>query len=843
MRSRISVVSLMFVTLALVLLSSCGGGGGSSTPPPPPPPPATLSIVTTEIPNGVVGKAYSATLQATGGSGTKTWTLTSGPSWLKLNSATGELTGNPTEYWYGWIGVDVRDTAGHSASAQPTLAIYTVLEIVPPPGGTLGLDYSGTMTARGGAFPIKKLTVTGLLPPGLTAQFDGYGNGTITGTPSQAGSFTFTAETSDSANPPQTVKSDITMVIDTHVAITTKEFKYGVEGRSYSDRPTAINGTTPYTWSAGWLPQGLSINSATGEITGTPTAGFGNVSLSVSDSSNPPQIATRSVRLDVYGKLRFGNSNPVFTVPAGWSSNSFDTGGGVPPLTYTVTSGQLPPGVSLNSNYGSISGTAQQGDYEFSVTVQDSASPPQVAERPFAMHVLPPKISADWTATIKGTAGKPLSYQFNAWAGTPPYSWSVTGFLPAGLTLSESGLLSGTPAEDGYFDFTAEVSDSASPVQRARTDASLQVLPLAPVPNNSIANATPLGWDGLSASISPYTDDNGVAAPDTDYFKFLAQGGKTLTIAANVGSPSYIDPVLELLDSNGARLKTCNNMGDDNVPSWIVADPTPTGYDDECINDDGYNGVSSYLEFKAPGNTDTIQTIYAHVVDYRGDARPDLTYGISVWYPFEPLRVRETAMPVGAVGRNISWTPWPTGGLGTTSLSLAAGASLPAGLSIAGNFVTGAPTTAGQYVVKLQERDSANPPEVVERTYQFTVVPQLTMNDSILPDATVGVPYDVRVPFAGGGQILKFSLGSASWPCCLYMREDGHIVGTPKEAGTFSNWVNVEDESGQGVYRYITLKVSDGALQSGHSLQTATTVPSADGKRTGTERTDSVLAK
>jgi hypothetical protein len=820
MRSSSRLFLSTAFTLLLAMLSACGGGGGGgSTPPPPPPPPppvTPLSVTTVQIPTGVVGKAYSTTLQATGGSGTRTWSLVQGPSWLSINSSTGELTGTATDVWFGSIDVAVRDSSGHAADTWLLLMMYSVLQIVSPAGGTLGLDYSGAITTTGGYQPANKLSVTGSLPPGLTVQLDDFGNGNITGTPTQAGSFTFTVEATDRATPPQDVKADVTMVIDTHIGITTKQLKSGVQGRPYSDTATLVNGTAPFTWSAQSLPNGLSIDSATGEITGTPQLPWGiSPTLTVIDSSSPPQTAHRTVNLQIYGVLKFGDYNPVFTSNAGSFWQSISAYGGVPPITYSITSGQLPAGLSLGTIGGYISGTIQQGDYEFTLAVQDSASPPQVVERPFALHILPPRVFVSSGGTLQGFVGKAFASQFVASAGTPPYTWRTTGPLPPGVTLSDSGLLSGTPSTDGYYEFNAEVSDSANPAQKASSYVTFQVMPTSPAPNNTIANAAPLPISGVVATISPYTDDNGVAAPDTDYFRFLAQGGSTVSVGASVwGLATYLDPVLELLDQNGTRLKTCNNPADDNPPSFIVKDLTPNGFDDDCVNDDSGDGsLGSALVLKVPGNSDTIQTVYAHVVDYRGDARPDMSYRMEVYGAMEAMRLHRTPVGIGAVGNYFSWWPSVTGGLGTHTVSLGSGSTLPPGLSFSANGISGFPTDAGQYAVSLLAQDSANPPETEQGAFQFTIVPKLTINGNSLPDGTVGAPYDAKITTSGGGQSLHFSIYGTSWPCCLYLQDDGHITGTPKESGTFQPWIFVQDESDQLTSMAFTLNVSSGTLQ------------------------------
>ncbi len=75
-----------------------------------------------------------------------------------------------------------------------------------------------------------------------------------------------------------------------------------------------------------------------------------------------------------------------------------------------------------------------------------------------------------------GTKGKTYSNQLKAVGGTAPYTWSYTGTLPPGLTLSSSGLLSGKPTKAGTYTFTLKVKDSGSPRQKAKEKVTLTIV-------------------------------------------------------------------------------------------------------------------------------------------------------------------------------------------------------------------------------------------------------------------------------------------------------------------------------------------------------------------------------
>src|SRR5205814_1142993 len=140
--------------------------------------------------------------------------------------------------------------------------------------------------------------------------------------------------------------------------------------------------------------------------------------------------------------------------------------GGTPPYAWSVISGSLPAGLTLNATSGAISGTpTTAGTSNFTVQVTDSSS--GKASKAFTLKIG----RASCRQSIKtasplptGTVGTVYSQTLAATGGTPPYAWSViSGSLPAGLTLNAtSGAMSGTPTTAGTSNFTVQVTDSAS---------------------------------------------------------------------------------------------------------------------------------------------------------------------------------------------------------------------------------------------------------------------------------------------------------------------------------------------------------------------------------------------
>ena len=134
---------------------------------------------------------------------------------------------------------------------------------------------------------------------------------------------------------------------------------------------------------------------------------------------------------------------------------TLDAAGGTAPYKWSIASGSLPAGLTLSSS-GTISGTPTTAvASSFSITAKDSESTPQSATGKLTITVIkgsggvtpPPATLTLTTSTLaNGTVGSSYSAALQATGGTAPYTWSVaSGTLPAGLTLSSSGTISGTP--------------------------------------------------------------------------------------------------------------------------------------------------------------------------------------------------------------------------------------------------------------------------------------------------------------------------------------------------------------------------------------------------------------
>ena len=163
------------------------------------------------------------------------------------------------------------------------------------------------------------------------------------------------------------------------------------------------------------------------------------------------------------------SSLPAGTVGSAYSQ-TVPVSGGKTPYSFSVASGTLPTGLSLSSTTGLISGTpSASGESSFTIGVMDSHSPQQTAQQAFTMRISARSAVIITTNLLpNGISNLSYSSTLAVSGGMAPYSWSISsGTLPAGLSLTGSGVISGVPTAAGSSTFTVRVQDSSSPKQNA----------------------------------------------------------------------------------------------------------------------------------------------------------------------------------------------------------------------------------------------------------------------------------------------------------------------------------------------------------------------------------------
>ena len=327
---------------------------------------------------------------------------------------------------------------------------------------TQGVFFTQTLTATGGTGTYAWSVSSGTLPAGITLDPV---TGILSGTPTNNGTFSFTVDVTDNNAPPGFGQQPYSWVINPPVSLSPSSLSAMVVGVPFAESVSASGGTVPYNYAvtAGILPAGLVLDALTGAITGTPTAsGAYSFTITATDA------VTASASVPYSGTV----TSPTITVsPSTLSamvvgvpfSDSVSASGGTAPYTYTVTSGTLPAGLTLNPSSGLISGTpTASGAYSFTITATDAFG--STGLQPYSGTVTSPIITVSPSTLSAMVVGVPVSQSVSASGGTAPYTYTVTaGTLPAGLTLNPTtGLISGTPTTSGPYSFTITATDAFS---------------------------------------------------------------------------------------------------------------------------------------------------------------------------------------------------------------------------------------------------------------------------------------------------------------------------------------------------------------------------------------------
>jgi uncharacterized protein YhjY with autotransporter beta-barrel domain len=225
-------------------------------------------------------------------------------------------------------------------------------------------------------------------------------------------------------------------------------------------------------------------------------------------------------------------SLPAPQVGTAYTPVTLSASGGTSPYTYTLTSGNasLPPGMTFTNSSATFSGTpTEDGDYTVSIQVEDSTG--ITTTKSYALDVPAPVFT--FSTLPQPTVGIAYNQQIAVTGGTSPYTnFSVSsGALPSGLSLSSSGVLSGTPTTAANYNFTVQMADSSTPTTYYGAHTYTLTVNTATVPGAPTgANATA---GNAQASISFTAPASNGGAAITGYTATSSPGGFTGSCAAS----------------------------------------------------------------------------------------------------------------------------------------------------------------------------------------------------------------------------------------------------------------------------------------------------------------------
>lgn len=459
---------------------------------------------------GRVGDAYS--YQVTSNAAAPLTYGASGlPAGLAINSSTGLITGTPSAA--GTFTGSVSVTSGgntNTAAISITIAASANASAITSPttaSGTVGTAF--TYNSAGTNTPTS-YNITGL-PAGLTANTT---SGVISGTPTAVGtsSITISANNAAGTGAPVTVTLTVAAPAAAPVISSATTASVAVSG-AFTYTITAAPAATSFA--ASGLPLGLSLNTTTGVISGTPTvANSYSITLTATNAggTSAPRVLTLTV-----GSLSAINSAATSTGSVGAAYSFNVTSEVVTPGVTSYNISGLPAGLTANTTSGAITGTpTTAGTYTISLSANNATGTGPVSTHTLTIGNRPAITSV---ATAAGTVGSGFSYSIAA--SFTPTSYAATG-LPGGLSVNAAtGLISGTPNTSGTFAVGLTATNSFG---TGNTTTLTITIAAAPVVGGGGGGAL-----GSAPSVTSQPADQSVTEGGTATFTVVAAGTAPFT--------------------------------------------------------------------------------------------------------------------------------------------------------------------------------------------------------------------------------------------------------------------------------------------------------------------------
>ena len=774
-----------------------------------------------QVPEGTVGIPYGgATITVTGGSAPYAFSVTQGslPPGLSVNSS-GLISGTPTAAGTFNATITARDsvadpcgsaTGGRSGSVQVSITVYPVLTLSVPSLSNLvtGQSVSAKLVAAGGKPAYTFAVSQGSLPAGLSLQGD-----TVTGTPTLAGTTTVTFRVTDALG--HTATQPATIIVQSPIKITTTAVPQGTVGTTYLASFDATGGQGRLTWSvsSGSVPGGLSLAN-TGILTGTPTtAGSSTFSVQVTDANGATD--SRQFTLQVFAPLKITTSALTTGTVRSTYEQPLDATGGRNPLVWTASG--LPPGLRVDNANASIVGAPTTAG-RFSITIGVTDANGAQDARTLTLVVLPntTDLNIITTAVPNGQLTVPYSFSFSAQGGQTPYTWTSQGGVPDGLTLSNAGVLSGTPTKAGQFSLSVQVADPAG----AKASASF-TLTIGPAPLTISASlgdgrlgSTYSGNVSASGGTPPYTftATNGNLPPGVVLSNAGVLSGTpttagtfnfTLTVTDSAGQKASTDVTVKI----GSIAVTTTSLPNGQIGTAYTASLAATGGQgnlswtvDSGSLPDGLTLSNGGAISGTPTTSGTFQFRVA-VTDSTG-ARA--TQGLSITITANIQISPSTLSGPVVSGVAFNQTLTATGGRAPYRFSVSGG-SLPDGLSLGSDgTISGTPSAAGSSTVTIRATDAQQNSGTA--TYTIVVVTKLNLTVS-LGSGTVAADYTGSASATGGTAPYRFT--ATGLPAGLTMDPaNGAVTGKPTASGSSPVNVTVTDQSGQTATASATVSVT-----------------------------------
>jgi hypothetical protein len=759
--------------------------------------------------SGTVNVAFSAAFTQSGALGGATFTTASAlPAGLAL-SASGTLGGTPTQTGTFAIVVTVTDgngCTGTSATYNLTIACQVITVTNPAVnGGTVNVAFSQQFTASN-TVGATTFTTASALPAGLTLS----ANGTLSGTPTQTGAFAIVVTVTDGNGCSGTSATYNLTIACQVITVTNPAVNSGTAGTAFGATFSASNtvGTTTFS-TASALPTGITLAS-NGVLSGTPTVvGTFPIVVTVTDGNGCTGTGatyTLTINCQVIGVTAPAVNSGVAGAPF---SQAFTQSGAIGGATFSLAAGVLPGGLALGSN-GVLSGTPlQTGTFPITVKVTDGNGCTGTAS--YILTIVCPVITVTNPSVTGGTAGVAFAQNFTESGAVGSSTFSTTSTLPAGLSLSATGLLSGTPTQTGTFPIVVTVTDAngctGTGATYNLTIACQTITVTAPSLNTGTAG---------SAFTASFTQSGAIGGATFSLASGTLPAGMTLAASGTLsGVPLQTGsfPItVTVTDGNGCTGTSATYTLTVVCQTITVTHPdvmsgtVGTAFSQQYTQSGGIGTVTfstsstlpTGMTLAADGTLSGTPTqsgtfpITVTATDSNGCTGVD---SFTLMIGCQTITVTKPTVTSTPAGTPFSAAFTQSGGVGTVTFSLASG-TLPTGLTLAANgTLSGTPTQGGTFTITVTATDS-NGCTGTSAAYTLTVTcPTITVTNPSTTTATVGSPFSVTFTQSGGVGTVTFTT-SSTLPSGVTLAANGTLSGTPSVVGTFPIVVTATDANG-----------------------------------------------
>jgi hypothetical protein len=410
------------------------------------------------------------------------------------------------------------------------------------------------------------------------------------------------------------------------------------------------------------------------------------------------------------------------------------------------------------------------------------------------------------------TVGVPYTQTFSLTDGFGTVNYNVTaGALPPGMTLSTAGTLSGTPTATGTFNFSITTTDGSSCTKTAAYTMIVSC-PTVTIAPTTLPDAT------AGALYSQNITLSGSTAVSINYTVTAGTlpAGINLTLAGVLGgaatTPGTYNFTITGTDQYGCSASQAYTLIV-NCPTITVSPTTlangvvGTAYVDAITSTGGIGSIAYSVSGTLPQGitidnngfvtgTPTLPGTYNFTVIATDINNCTGQQAYTLIIDCQPISIDQLTIPGGTVNAAYAQTLTQTGGIGTGSYAVSAGA-LPTGITLAADgTISGTPTVSGSYNFDVTFTDDNGC--IATQSYMLAIACQtITIDQTTQPDGVAGVTYaGTTITQTGGLGTATFAVTSGALPAGVTLNTDGSFAGAPSVTGTFTFEVTASDVNG-----------------------------------------------